>query len=554
MVQYDLGRCRYNADVNAGFRNLSSTGLKGEIATSLANVKSIQSLDLSWNNLTGPIPNFLGDLPSLSLLNLSGNQLDGLVPPNLLEKVNKGSLQLSPTWVRMLFQESLIRTPLESKRPRYISEILRGINSGATGEYGTSRRRHHGLVAGFISINCGMVEGSTHIEIINTTYQSDAKYIETGVNHNLSKAFLPATILQQLYSNVRSFPSGSRNCYNLSEITKGTKYLLRVHLWYGNYDGRNSTPQFDIYIGVNRWMIINDRSSVPFVKEIILMAKMNYVSVCLLNTGLGIPFISAIELRPLNNSMYKVVNETHSLERWDQYDFGRPRYNNTDVNAGISSIVYIDAYSELHSQPTKTRKKEKTLVVIISGPLLIFRPSANTPAETVNLLHLTILTSLCPTSNLRNIKIYSSRLSLPEAKPRLSSPDQHACKDLSIEPTCYLTQLQLANSLINSSNHQPINSLTTCPPETPSSTAATGGTRTPSAAPAPLPIGGFSTSARASSKVRRAPTSRSVQQDGIIQLVIEIVAAKIDKFERFAAGERQRDLPEEMVVAQIEDF
>ncbi|RWR78162.1 putative LRR receptor-like serine/threonine-protein kinase [Cinnamomum micranthum f. kanehirae] len=194
------------------------------------------------------------------------------------------------------------------------------------GRYDTEHR--------FISINCGMAEDSTYIDIINTTYHSDAKYIETGVNYNLSKAFLPDTIFQQLYSNVRSFPSGSRNCYNLSEITKGTKYLLRVHLWYGNYDGRNSIPQFDIYVGVNRWMIINDRSSVPFVREIILMAKRNYMSVCLVNTGLGTPFISALELRPLNNSMYKVVNETHSLTRWDQYDLGRPRYNN-DVNAGI---------------------------------------------------------------------------------------------------------------------------------------------------------------------------------------------------------------------------
>eukprot|EP00268_Persea_americana_P010520 TRINITY_DN14282_c0_g1_i6.p1 TRINITY_DN14282_c0_g1~~TRINITY_DN14282_c0_g1_i6.p1 ORF type:complete len:121 (+),score=14.27 TRINITY_DN14282_c0_g1_i6:72-434(+) len=101
MVQYDLGRCRYNADVNAGFRNLSSTGLKGEIATSLANVKSIQSLDLSWNNLTGPIPNFLGDLPSLSLLNLRGNKLNGSVPSNLVKKVNRGSLQLRYAFINI---------------------------------------------------------------------------------------------------------------------------------------------------------------------------------------------------------------------------------------------------------------------------------------------------------------------------------------------------------------------------------------------------------------------------------------------------------------------
>ncbi|RWR78156.1 putative LRR receptor-like serine/threonine-protein kinase [Cinnamomum micranthum f. kanehirae] len=188
---------------------------------------------------------------------------------------------------------------------------------------------------GFISINCGMAEDSTYIDIIDTTYHSDAKYIETGVNYNLSKASLPTTTLQQLYNNVRSFPNGSRNCYNLSEITKGTKYLLRFYMWYGNYDGINSIPQFDIYIGVNRWMIINDRSSVPFVRELILMAKKNYMSVCLVNTGLGTPFISALELRPLNHSMYKIVNETHSLSRWDQYDLGRSKYNNVDVTAGI---------------------------------------------------------------------------------------------------------------------------------------------------------------------------------------------------------------------------
>ncbi|KAJ8638563.1 hypothetical protein MRB53_012830 [Persea americana] len=75
--------------------NLSSIGLKGEIAASLANLNSIQSMDLSWNNLTGPIPDFLGDLPSLSLLNLRGNQLSGSVPSNLVKRVNRGSLQLS---------------------------------------------------------------------------------------------------------------------------------------------------------------------------------------------------------------------------------------------------------------------------------------------------------------------------------------------------------------------------------------------------------------------------------------------------------------------------
>ncbi|KAJ8638589.1 hypothetical protein MRB53_012856 [Persea americana] len=60
--------------------DLSSSGLTGEIAPSLANLTSIQSLDVSKNSLTGPVPEFRTELPSLKFL-VDNN-------PNLIEPSN----------------------------------------------------------------------------------------------------------------------------------------------------------------------------------------------------------------------------------------------------------------------------------------------------------------------------------------------------------------------------------------------------------------------------------------------------------------------------------
>ncbi|RWR78178.1 putative LRR receptor-like serine/threonine-protein kinase [Cinnamomum micranthum f. kanehirae] len=146
---------------------------------------------------------------------------------------------------------------------------------------------------------------------------SDSQFIETGVNENVR--ITPSNLqFFQLYRTLRSFPNGNRNCYNLgSVVNKGNKYLIRAYFMYGDYDGKNSTPEFDLYIGVNYWETIGFFNATdPYYKEIIIVATTNIISVCLVNTASGTPFISALELRPLNNSMYRVVNESHSLFLW----------------------------------------------------------------------------------------------------------------------------------------------------------------------------------------------------------------------------------------------
>ena len=43
------------------------------------------------------------------------------------------------------------------------------------------------------------------------------------------------------------FSKGARNCNNVN-ITRGTKYLIRANFLYGNYDGLNKLPKFNLYI------------------------------------------------------------------------------------------------------------------------------------------------------------------------------------------------------------------------------------------------------------------------------------------------------------------
>ena len=56
------------------------------------------------------------------------------------------------------------------------------------------------------------------------------------------------------------------------------------------------------------------------IKELIHVPSQTNLQVCLVNTGLGMPFISAIELRPLNSSTY--VSNFGSLALFDRLDVG----------------------------------------------------------------------------------------------------------------------------------------------------------------------------------------------------------------------------------------
>jgi len=152
---------------------------------------------------------------------------------------------------------------------------------------------------------------STHIN-----YVSDANIINSGVRETISSEISTIQLLRRL----RSFPEGKRNCYKIN-VTRGSKYLIRTTFLYGNYDGRNMLPHFDLLLGANKWATVNiNNASNPQLEEIIHVPSLDYVQICLVDTGHGTPFITTIEFRTLKNHTY--VTQYGSLKLYLRNDFG----------------------------------------------------------------------------------------------------------------------------------------------------------------------------------------------------------------------------------------
>jgi Malectin-like domain len=176
---------------------------------------------------------------------------------------------------------------------------------------------------GFISIDCGLDANSSYVDS-NTklTYVSDDQFIDTGMIYNIAPQYATNSLSKQIL-NVRSFPNGIRNCYTLSSLTKGSKYLVRGTFMYGNYDKLNKPPSFDVYLGVNYWKTINITTMDDILSaEIVTTATSDYLQVCLINMDRGTPFISELDLRPLGTSTYKFANYTQSLVSFERLNIG----------------------------------------------------------------------------------------------------------------------------------------------------------------------------------------------------------------------------------------
>ncbi|KAL0703539.1 hypothetical protein Bca4012_069964 [Brassica carinata] len=147
---------------------------------------------------------------------------------------------------------------------------------------------------GFISLDCGLPsnESPYNEPFTNLTYISDASFVHSGKT------------------------DGIRNCYNLS-VMQDTKYLIRTVFVYGNYDGLNASPIFDLYLGPNIWTTVDAKLS---------------------GLGTSTPLISALELRPLPYDTY--ITRTGSLKYVDRIYF-----SNSDKGVRYPEDVYDRAWS-----------------------------------------------------------------------------------------------------------------------------------------------------------------------------------------------------------------
>ncbi|CAH2077585.1 unnamed protein product [Thlaspi arvense] len=196
---------------------------------------------------------------------------------------------------------------------------------------------------GYISIDCGKPLNEIDKDSVSGIYYAfDDDFIANGENLNVSEEYnYPKNLnLPYVLADLRAFPQGNRNCYSLKPSkAKDKLYLIRASFMYGNYDGgvnQKPLPEFDLYLNVNFWSTVKFKNASEQVhKEILTYAESETIYVCLVNKGKGTPFISGLELRPVNSSIYGTeFGRNVSLllyQRWDTgYLNGTGRYQ-TDV-------------------------------------------------------------------------------------------------------------------------------------------------------------------------------------------------------------------------------
>ncbi|CAH9131765.1 unnamed protein product [Cuscuta epithymum] len=156
---------------------------------------------------------------------------------------------------------------------------------------------------GFVSLDCGGKDSFT--DEIGLQWTPDIQMV-SGETANVSVT--DETRMQ--YKTVRYFPADNKKyCYTLN-VTKRKRYLLRATFLYGNFDNNNVYPKFDISLGATNWatVVIFDANTIEN-QELIFLSTDSVTSFCLSNATTGQPFISTLELRQLNGSMYLTPSE-----------------------------------------------------------------------------------------------------------------------------------------------------------------------------------------------------------------------------------------------------
>lgn len=186
------------------------------------------------------------------------------------------------------------------------------------------------VLLGFISLDCGSPPNEPPYNGVHTglTYSTDDGFVQTGKTGKIQRELEP--VLGKPFWTLRYFPDGNRNCYTLN-VTQGTTYLIRARFVYGNYDGLNEYPSFDLYLGPNLWENI-DLSALGTngtFEEIIHKPVSKSLQVCLVKRGTSIPLISTLEIRPLqNNNTYNTQSGSlrYSRRRYFSTASGSVRY------------------------------------------------------------------------------------------------------------------------------------------------------------------------------------------------------------------------------------
>ncbi|XP_059316374.1 probable LRR receptor-like serine/threonine-protein kinase At1g67720 isoform X3 [Lycium ferocissimum] len=174
-------------------------------------------------------------------------------------------------------------------------------------------------VTEFVSIDCGSASNYTDPST-GLAWTSDAGIM----GHGKPVVVVNSNVDSQQYQRRRDFPADSKKyCYTLSTKER-RRYLVRATFLYGSPAAEGTYPKFQLYLDATKWGTITiSESSRIYVKEMIIRAPSNSIDVCLCCATTESPFISTLELRPLNLSMYATDYEDNFyLKVAARVDFG----------------------------------------------------------------------------------------------------------------------------------------------------------------------------------------------------------------------------------------
>lgn len=110
--------------------------------------------------------------------------------------------------------------------------------------------------------------------------------------------------------NIRLFDTSLQTTESIAIhwMLKTRTHVVRASFLYGNFNNRNVYPKFDISLAATPWstIVISDGDTIEFEE---------LISVCLSNATSGQPFISTLQLRQLNGSLYHIIYETQFWRR-----------------------------------------------------------------------------------------------------------------------------------------------------------------------------------------------------------------------------------------------
>ncbi|KAJ6737506.1 CARBOHYDRATE-BINDING PROTEIN OF THE ER PROTEIN [Salix viminalis] len=158
-----------------------------------------------------------------------------------------------------------------------------------------------------VSIDCGASE----------TYRDENSLVWIGddgfFKNSESAVVRSTTTVSHVMSTLRVFTSLKKNCYTI-RADKGSLLLVRASFFYGNYDKKSSPPSFRMLLDGNYWSIVETTLDEPGIYEVMYVVKSDTISICLAQTQPNqLPFISALEFRKLDSTMYAIVDPNYAL-------------------------------------------------------------------------------------------------------------------------------------------------------------------------------------------------------------------------------------------------